>query len=264
MVKRTFMLATAMLLLVTVGCTTGSKWMAGGTLVGAATGACIGGVWANATAGDLTAAEGALVGAAAGGLTGAIVGEVIGASKDKAEFDRLNAEIARLTSENEQLKRDLARCREELANANKRIQDLEAELAKLRGGRVPAFEISLGADVLFRSGSATLSAKGKQALEAAAQRVKGEGAGKFVMVEGHTDAQPIQRSHWKSNWELGAARALTVLHYLTDKGVDPAMLSAATFSKYQPVASNDTKEGRSENRRAVIVVYNNWPRGGAK
>jgi chemotaxis protein MotB len=85
------------------------------------------------------------------------------------------------------------------------------------------------------------------------------------MVEGHTDSDPIRHSGWKSNWELGAARSLTVLHYLADKaGVDPAMMSAATFSKYQPVAGNDNAQGKAQNRRAVIVIYNNWGKPAAK
>ena len=76
-----------------------------------------------------------------------------------------------------------------------------------------------------------------------------------LMVRGHTDSQPIVYSGWKSNWELGAARALGVVHYLMDKhGVQGENLSAATYSKYQPRADNATDEGRQQNRRAELVV----------
>ena len=264
MVKRTLMVTAAMLLAVTMGCTTGAKWMAGGTLVGAATGATVGGIWAANSSSVLSTAEGALVGAAAGGLAGAIIGDVIGETKDRAEIDGLLDENQRLQGENDQLKKQLAQCQQDLAAALQKIKKLEAELAKLRGARVPAFEISLGTDVLFKTGSSRLSAKGKKALMNAAEDLKTKASGKFVMIEGHTDARPIKHSHWKSNWDLGSARALTVLHFLVDKGVDPAMLSAATFSKYQPVGSNDTKEGCQQNRRAAIVVYSQWPRFPAK
>jgi len=86
-----------------------------------------------------------------------------------------------------------------------------------------------------------------------------------VGIEGHTDNQPIQYSGWKSNWELSAARALSVLHYLADeKGVAPVRLSAIGYGENQPVASNDTKEGRKENRRVEVVILPKMVKSGAK
>jgi len=256
MVKRTLLLATALLLSVTMACTTGGKWVAGGTVIGAATGACVGGIWA-AAEGSLNAGEGAAIGAVTGGLAGALIGDVIGEYYDKAEFDRLNAE-------NAALKAELDKCKADLAAANAKIAELQNELNKCREQLAKSIqrelEINLAADLLFKSGSAILSKVGKAKLDEAAQKITSQFKGKFVMIEGHTDSQPIKHSHWKTNWELGAARSLTVLHYLTSKGVDPALLSAATFSKYQPVADNGSKEGRAQNRRAMIVVYSNWPK----
>lgn len=249
MVKRMLTFAVILTLSMTVGCSTTQKWMAGGAVVGAA----VGGAWAGTTEADLTAVEGALVGGVTGAAVGGLVGNII-------EEKDIKEKIAALESENAKLKADLEAARGDLAKANARIAELEAEIAALKkyqGGKL--LEITLGSDVLFESGSARLNEKGKKALDDAAAKLKSQYASAFSMIEGHTDADPIKVSGWKSNWELGAARSLTVLHYLTDKGVDPAKLSAATFSKYQPVAGNEKAADKALNRRAVISVYKNAP-----
>lgn len=248
MFRRMLMLATVVLLSMTMGCTTVQKWMAGGAVIGGT----VGGVWAaHAGSETINAGHGILIGAVTGATAGGLVGSII----EWKEIDKLKRENADLRAQLEEANR-------KLAEANRRIGELEAELAKLKEelakNRGPIFEINLASDILFRPGSARLSVKGKAELDKAAQTINAQYKGKFIMIEGHTDSQPIKVSGWKSNWELGAARSLTVLHYLNDKGVDPAMLSAATFSKYQPVASNDNKEGRAQNRRSVIAIYSNW------
>lgn len=250
MVRRMLTLAVVLSLAVTLGCTASQKWMAGGAVVGTA----IGGAWGSENAGPVKAGLGMVI----GGLTGAAAGGIVGSIFDYRDL----VELDKLKQENASLRSQLDDANKKLADANRRIGELEAELAKLREelakARVPLLEINMAADVLFRPGSARLSAKGKEALNKAAETIKTQYKDKFIMIEGHTDSQPIKHSSWKSNWELGAARSLTVLHYLNGKGVDPAMLSAATFSKYQPVASNDTKDGRMQNRRSVIVIYSSW------
>ncbi len=258
MFKRSLMLATVLMLSVTMGCTTVQKWTAGGAAVGAATGAA----WA-CHHGTLSVAQGAGLGALGGGLIGALVGDAMDERNGGEDFTRQLAErdatIARLQEENRALQTKLQQCEQDLANANRKIESLEKELAELRG-RGSRTEISLLSDVLFRPGSATLTEAGRSALNDASNRLKSEAAGKFIMVEGHTDSQPIQASGWKDNWDLGAARALTVLKYIIAQGVDASHASAATFAYHQPVADNATKEGRAQNRRAVIVIYNDFAR----
>jgi len=78
--------------------------------------------------------------------------------------------------------------------------------------------------------------------------------GKLIRVEGHTDNVPVHASTWTSNWDLSAARALAVVRVLQEKGVDPTRLAAAGYGEYQPIASNDTPEGKSLNRRIEIVL----------
>jgi chemotaxis protein MotB len=113
--------------------------------------------------------------------------------------------------------------------------------------------VSLGSDVLFGSGSAQLSAKGKTAIEAVTRKLA-QIQKKDFQVEGHTDNVPIQSSTYPSNWELASARALNVVADMIKAGMDPARVSAASFADSRPVASNDTSDGRALNRRIEIVV----------
>jgi chemotaxis protein MotB len=79
--------------------------------------------------------------------------------------------------------------------------------------------------------------------------------GQPVRLEGHTDNVPIQTGRFPSNWELSAARANAVLDLLVNRqGLDPGRFAVAGYADYHPVASNDTPEGRSHNRRVDIVV----------
>jgi chemotaxis protein MotB len=73
-------------------------------------------------------------------------------------------------------------------------------------------------------------------------------------VEGFTDNQPIQTNAFPSNWELSTARAAAVVRMLSMEGVDPARMAAVGYGQHQPVARNDTGEGRSRNRRVVLLI----------
>ncbi|TFB25067.1 flagellar motor protein MotB [Filobacillus milosensis] len=77
----------------------------------------------------------------------------------------------------------------------------------------------------------------------------------FVKVEGHTDSLPINTSQFPSNWELSGARASSVVRYFTnEKGLDPIRFNIAGYADTRPVASNDTPENMSKNRRVEIVI----------
>jgi chemotaxis protein MotB len=76
-----------------------------------------------------------------------------------------------------------------------------------------------------------------------------------VRIEGHTDAIPIHNTEFDSNWELSSARATRIARLLLDMHtVDPERVSAAGYAEYRPRASNNTAEGRAENRRVDLVV----------
>jgi chemotaxis protein MotB len=111
--------------------------------------------------------------------------------------------------------------------------------------------------LLYKSGEASLTENGKATLRKVAAALNSQFAGYPFRVEGHTDSDPIRRTKnlYKSNWELSAARALEVVHFLTEQcGVDPKRVHAAAFGQYQPVVANTTAAHKQQNRRAAIVV----------
>jgi chemotaxis protein MotB len=114
--------------------------------------------------------------------------------------------------------------------------------------------ITFVSEVLFDSGKAKLRTDSFSKLDKVATVLNTTVADLNVGIEGHTDNRPIKRSGWKSNWELSTARALSVLHYLSDKSVAEPRLAAIGYGEYKPVASNDTAEGRQKNRRVEIVI----------
>lgn len=113
--------------------------------------------------------------------------------------------------------------------------------------------INLPNNVLFPSGHTSLNWEGQQALKKIADVLK-EFPERRYQIEGHTDDVPISSATFPSNWELSAARALSVLHIMVDEGVKPENISAAGFGEYRPRADNATKEGRALNRRIEIIM----------
>jgi chemotaxis protein MotB len=79
--------------------------------------------------------------------------------------------------------------------------------------------------------------------------------GRRFRVEGHTDNEATDPDGpWESNWELSSARAIAVLHFLTDLGVDEKRFQVAGFADTMPLVSNATREGRAYNRRVDVVI----------
>src|SRR5690606_36356157 len=76
-------------------------------------------------------------------------------------------------------------------------------------------------------------------------------------VAGHTDDEPIRFSGYSSNWELSSARALEVVRLLVQGGMRADALSAAGYAEFDPVAGNDTAEGKARNRRIEITLQPN-------
>jgi chemotaxis protein MotB len=133
----------------------------------------------------------------------------------------------------------------------KEIADKQVHLQMAERGLV----ISFLAEVLFDSGKAKIRTEAYSALDKVSRVLSENVPDMEIGIEGHTDNQPIKYSKWRSNWELSSARAMSVLHYLVDKkGIDPARVSAIGYGEYRPVASNDTAEGRQQNRRVEIVI----------
>ena len=110
--------------------------------------------------------------------------------------------------------------------------------------------------ITFASGSATLSKEGEQALLAVARRLKADFDGTAAFhVEGHTDSDRIRRSKFKSNRDLSWARARAVHGFLVTRGeIRDERFVVVGHGPHRPVASNDSDEGKAQNRRVEIVV----------
>ena len=78
-----------------------------------------------------------------------------------------------------------------------------------------------------------------------------------IEVEGHTDNRPISTVRFPSNWDLSTARANEVIRYLVEThDLQPERFKAVGYGEYHPIASNKTEEGKSKNRRVVMVITN--------
>jgi chemotaxis protein MotB len=118
-------------------------------------------------------------------------------------------------------------------------------------------QISLRDAVLFDSGQATLTSSAQGVLNGMVPFLKG--IPNDIAVEGYTDNVPIHNSLFASNWELSSARALQVVHFFIDHGLDPHKLSATGFGEWRPVAPNDNDADRALNRRVNIVILRTTP-----
>jgi chemotaxis protein MotB len=114
-------------------------------------------------------------------------------------------------------------------------------------------EVEIRTDILFPSGSAQLAPSALPILHQVATTL-GD-LPNPVRVEGHTDNLPLRgRRQFPSNWELSAARAASVVHLFTERGLDPGRLAVVAYGEQRPAQPNTTLEGRNANRRVLIVV----------
>jgi chemotaxis protein MotB len=118
-------------------------------------------------------------------------------------------------------------------------------------------EVEIRTDILYPSGSARLSPNAVGIIRRLADVLA-----RFpnpIRVEGFTDNKPIRTVQFYSNWELSAARAGSVVHVLSDRGVARDRLAVVGFGDQHPVASNSTADGRNANRRVTVVILSSEP-----
>lgn len=114
--------------------------------------------------------------------------------------------------------------------------------------------ISLADNMLFRSGSYEVSDRAMEILGKIAKIIKDYNS-YDVLVEGNTDNVPISRTNIRNNWDLSALRASSVVQVLQTRfGVDASRLTAAGRGEYNPIADNETADGRERNRRTEIII----------
>ncbi len=130
--------------------------------------------------------------------------------------------------------------------------ELDAKTIKIKEMK-DGVSVNLSESILFPSGSATLNKTGQEVIIKVSEKLKD--IPHQVIVAGFTDNVPIRGSLTKifpTNWELAGARAASVVRLLEKQGVAKSKLTAVSYGENQPVESNDTAEGRSQNRRIEI------------
>ena len=198
------------------------------------------------------------------------VQEIEGLKKQNAESDGSVRGLKRNLSDKDKALEEFARRTEQLDQIRKRFELLQTKLQKLTqlGLKVEVRNnrmlIQLPGDVLFDSGQDHLKAEGTKILMQVADVIGKDSdlSKRRFQVAGHTDSKPLAGGVFKDNWGLSTMRARSVLLLLTsppDKagvggGLNPANWSAAGYADTDPVASNDTDEGRKKNRRVELVV----------
>ncbi len=131
--------------------------------------------------------------------------------------------------------------------------DLEDKMTVTPTGK--GIEVVLPEIMLFPSGKADLIKEAELFLDDMAPLIAE--ISNIIEIEGHTDNRPISTERFPSNWDLSTARANVVIRYLTEKHkLDLDRFRAVGYGEYQPISSNDTDEGRSKNRRVVLIISN--------
>lgn len=122
---------------------------------------------------------------------------------------------------------------------------------EIKNGKV---YVSLSEKLLFKSGSAAVEDKGIEAIKVLAD-VLNKNPDIDILVEGHTDNLPIKTPLYKDNWDLSAARAISIVRILTvEYKIVPTRLTASGRGEFSPKAINSTAEGRAANRRTEIIL----------
>ena len=179
-------------------------------------------------------------------ISGCSVTVYNGLKSDRRQIASLASEVERLRALKAQDDQDLNRARREL----------EEKLKGQEGVTVSQDErglvVTFISEVLFDSGKADLRSESKPLIHTVSETIQEESS-RNIGIEGHTDNVPIKLSKWKSNWELSTSRAVSVLHYLESSGIAPVRMRATGFGEYHPVASNESSNGRQNNRRVEII-----------
>ncbi|WP_209327010.1 flagellar motor protein MotB [Pseudoalteromonas sp. PA2MD11] len=112
--------------------------------------------------------------------------------------------------------------------------------------------IELSSGMLFSSGSAVAQQRAKQVVSLVKDIIAP--VDNYIRVRGYTDNEGIRNEMFRSNWELSVARATSVLVELESLGINPARMAIEGYGQYSPFASNDTEQGRAENRKVVVAL----------
>lgn len=179
-----------------------------------------------------------------------------------AENAKLAVAVVELEAANQGLAAELSNSVTENLTMRGTYDQLLVELeAEVSSGQIEiqqlidGIQLNVSDQLLFDSGSAALNEAGVEVIGRVAEQVRDERT--VIDVEGHTDTDqigPALRGRFATNWELAGARAAQVVRQLSEDGVTPGRLRAVSRGPFDPIASNDTAEGRAKNRRTEIVL----------
>jgi len=183
--------------------------------------------------------------------------EALGTSEQQEKESQL-----RITDLGQRLNVALAQRVQELSRYR---SDFFGKLREILGNRpdirVVGDRFVFQSEVFFDSGAAVLRPEGRAELDQLAtallelEKKIPSGINWVLRVDGHTDTRPVTgNSSFKSNWELSAARAISVVQYLISKGISPQRLVAAGFGEFQPIDPGSTEEAFSRNRRIELKL----------
>jgi chemotaxis protein MotB len=166
----------------------------------------------------------------------------------RVALNAANAQLDQLQASSNATNEQLAEFQRLRAKFQRMIDSGALDITFRRGRMI----VEMPAAVLFDSGSAELSAAGRETMITVAKILRSVPQHRFL-VGGHTDNVPVVKQ-FHSNWELSAARAVRVTEMLTEHGVSPKRLVVAGYAEFDPVASNGSNAGRQKNRRIEIIV----------
>jgi chemotaxis protein MotB len=170
-------------------------------------------------------------------------------NKSQEEVEAQRKRLAQLQALIDQQRKNTEALRSKIADALVNFGANELTVS-LKNGKV---YVSMQESLLFPSGSASVNARGKEALATLAKALN-QNNDINVLVEGHTDSIPISK-RYIDNWDLSTARSAAIARILIkDYLVNPARITASGRSYYDPIATNETPEGRQQNRRTEIIL----------
>lgn len=162
-----------------------------------------------------------------------------------------------------QVKNDLVDKDAMLKEQKATFEQMQAEMQEQLDAQKDAFDnlkgkltLTMVESILFDPGKIEVKKEGAEVLQKVAQNLKTI-QDKEILVAGYTDNSRIKgrlARIYPSNWELSAARAITVMRFLESQGIDPKIMSAVGYGEYRPISDNGTPEGRAKNRRMEIIL----------
>ncbi|MCG3204599.1 MAG: hypothetical protein KCHDKBKB_01314 [Elusimicrobia bacterium] len=210
-------------------------------------------------------------------ITTGLLGCVSTSKYKKLESDN-KAQLEALSAKNQNLEKELADAKNANTALNQQAEDLRRASEQTQNQyrnvvgqlqqevqegnlKVTQYQNMLTVDVaeqlFFDSGSATLKKSGQNVLKKVAQALA-QYSDKVIRVVGHTDNIPVSKKFqniFPTNWELSVLRATNVVRYMQEQGnIEPERLIASGRGEYEPVAPNNTVEGRQKNRRIEIML----------